>query len=54
MVFKPHPSGLHVYDPCDKRGLASFCFLETVDENKAMFTNKQIKSADKARNLHAG
>ena len=54
MVFKPHPSGLHVYDPCDKRGLASFCFLETVDENKAMFTNKQVSSAEKARNLHAG
>ena len=54
MVFVPDPSGLHVYDPCDKRGLASFCFLETVDENKAMFTNKQISSAEKARNLHAG
>ncbi len=54
MVFKPHPSGLRIHDPCDKRGLASFCFLETVDENKAMFTNKQIASADKARNLHAG
>jgi hypothetical protein len=54
MVFKPHPSGLHIHDPYDKRGLASFCFLETVDESKAMFTNKQIISADKARNLHAG
>ena len=38
MVFKPHKSGLHVYDPNDPRGLASYCFMETVESNMALFT----------------
>jgi hypothetical protein len=41
-VFKPHPSGLHVYDPDDPRGHASYSFVETVEENIAMFTKCQI------------
>ena len=38
MVFMPHPSGLHVYNLQDLRGLASYAFIETVEESMAMFT----------------
>lgn len=54
MVFKPHPCGLHVYDPDDPRGPASYSFFETVEGNKSLFTKRQIKNALMARNLHAG
>jgi hypothetical protein len=54
MVFKPHPSGLHVYDPDDPRGHASYSFAETVEENMAMFTKRQIVNAELARKLQAG
>jgi hypothetical protein len=33
MVFKPHKSGLYVYDPNDPRELASHCFMDTVNKN---------------------
>jgi hypothetical protein len=46
MVLKPHPSGLHVYDPDDPWGHASHSFVETVEENKAMFTKHQIVNAE--------
>jgi hypothetical protein len=54
MVFKPQKSGLHVYDPDDPRGLASHCFMETVESNMLLFTKRQIHSANLARNLQAG
>jgi hypothetical protein len=54
MVFKPHKSGLHVYDPDDPRGLASYSFMETVESNMASFTKRQIHGANLARNLQAG
>ncbi len=54
MVFKPHKSGSHVYDPDDPRGLASHCFMETVDSNMSLFTKRQIHSVNLARNLQAG
>ncbi len=54
MVFKPHKSGLHVYDPDDPRGLASHCFTETVESNMLLFTKRQIHSANLANNLQAG
>ncbi len=54
MVFKPHPSGLHVYDPDDPRGHASYSFIKTVDKNMAMFTERQIVNADLACKLQAG
>jgi hypothetical protein len=54
MVFKPHRSGLHVYDPHDPRGVASYLFIETVESNKALFTRRQLDGADKVRNLQAG
>jgi hypothetical protein len=54
MVFKPHKSGLHVYDLDDPRGLASRCFMETVESNMLLFTKRQIHGANFARNLQAG
>jgi hypothetical protein len=54
MVFKPHKSGLHVYDPHDPRGMASYSFMETVESNKALFTRQQLDGADKVCNLQAG
>jgi hypothetical protein len=54
MVFKPHKSGLHVYDPDNPRGLASHCFMETVESNMSLFTKRQIHSVNLARNLQAG
>ena len=32
MVFKPHPSGLHVYDEDDPQSYASYSFIATVEE----------------------
>ncbi len=54
MVFKPHKSGLHVYDLDNPRGLASHCFMETVESNMSLFTKRQIHGANLARNLQAG
>ncbi len=51
MVFKPHKSRLHVYDPEDPRGLA---FMETVESNMRLFTKRQIHGANLARSLQAG
>jgi len=46
MVFKPHASRLHVYDPEDTSGLASYSFMETVESNMALFTKQQIHSVN--------
>jgi hypothetical protein len=54
MVFKPHPSGLHVYDPDDPQGHASYSFVKTVEETMAMFTKCQIVNAKLACKLQAG
>ncbi len=54
MVFKPQPSGLHVYDQDDLRGHASYSFITTVEDNMSLFTKHQVASADLARNLQAG
>ena len=54
MVFKPYPSWLHVYDKNDPRGLASYSFIATIEENMSLFTKHQVASADLARNLQAG
>jgi hypothetical protein len=54
MVFIPHSSGLHVYNPDDPRGLASYSFFETVESNMASFTKKQLHDAGLVRNLQAG
>jgi hypothetical protein len=49
MRFVEHPSGLHYYDPNDG---ANFQFVTTVSGNKAHFTERQIKGAEKARFLY--
>jgi hypothetical protein len=54
MVLKPHKSGLHVYDPNNPRGLASYSFMETVESNMESFTKRQIHGANLAPNLQAG
>ncbi len=54
MVFKSHPSGLHVFDKDDPRGLASYSFIATVEENMSLFTKRQVASAELACNLQAG
>ncbi len=54
MVFKPHKSRLHLYDQDDPRGLASHCFMETVESNMRLFTKRQIHGANLAHNLQAG
>ncbi len=54
MVFKPHKSGLHVYDLDYPRGLASDCFMKTVVSNMSLFTKRQIHGANLACNLQAG
>ena len=48
MVFKHHKSRLHVYDPDDPKGLASYSFMETVESNMALFTKRQIHGANLA------
>jgi hypothetical protein len=54
MVFKPYKSRLHVYDPDDPRGLASPCFMETVESNMSLFNKRQIHGAILVCNLQAG
>jgi hypothetical protein len=49
MLFNMHSSGLHYWDPSNK----DFNCINTVKENKAVFTKKQIANADKARELYA-
>ena len=45
---------MHVYDKNDPRGLASYSFIATIEENMSLFTKRQVASADLARNLQAG
>jgi hypothetical protein len=54
MVFVPHPSGLHVWDPQDPRGLASYIFVETVAEIEARFPKRDVRRAQEAQDLAAG
>jgi hypothetical protein len=54
IVFKPHKSGLHVYDPDNPRGQASHFFMKTVESNMSLFTKRQIHGTNLARNLQAG
>ncbi len=54
MVFKPHPSGLHVYDQDDPRGHASYSFIVMVEDNMMLFTKRQVVSADLACDLQTG
>jgi hypothetical protein len=49
MEFRMHESGLHYFDPRD----SEFIFVNTVSENKAGFTKRQIKEAEVARSLNS-
>jgi hypothetical protein len=44
MEFWMHKSGLHYFDPRDSK----FIFVNTVSENKAGFTKRQIKEVEVA------
>ena len=48
--FVEHPSGLHILERPD--GESGSTFVQTVKENMKMFTERQIKSAAKARELY--
>ena len=50
MVFHEHASGLHYFDPRDQN--STFTFVETVCENKSLFTKQQIKGAENACRLY--
>jgi hypothetical protein len=50
MHFRMHSSGLHYYDPRDE----NFSFnIQTVTENKAGFTKRQLQGAELARTLYS-
>ena len=49
MLFMMHSSGLQYWDPYNK----DFNFINTVEDNKTVFTKRQIVNADKARELYA-
>ncbi len=40
--------------PDDPRGLASHCFMETMESNMSLFTERQIHGVNLVRNLQAG
>jgi hypothetical protein len=54
MVFKPHDTGLYALDINDPRSCASYVFVETVAENKQMFTKRETAGSNLARDLQAG
>jgi hypothetical protein len=54
MVFMPHCSRLHVYNPDDPHSLASYSFFETVESNMTSFTKRQLRYAGLVQNVQAG
>jgi hypothetical protein len=57
MTFNEHPSGLYVYDSASQLNLdekvSAYSFLlETVEENKKLFTRRQVRDAKRARALY--
>ena len=49
MEFWMHKGGLHYLDPRD----SEFIFVNTVSENKAGFTKRQINKAEVTRSLYS-
>jgi hypothetical protein len=49
MEFQMHKSRLHYFNPRD----SEFTFANTVSENKAGFTKRQIKDVEVARSLYS-
>ena len=58
MKFIEFDTGLYYYDRVrssnndNKSNVNDYCFVETVANNKTMFTIRQIQAADKARKLY--
>ena len=54
MVFKEHPSGLYVYDAGIKENnnTAAYTMVSTVAAQKELFSTRDIKAADAARELY--
>jgi hypothetical protein len=63
--FEEHPSGLYLHDSTkgvvpysnnvatnDDDAILGYSYLQTVAENKKLFTKRQIESADKSRQLY--
>ena len=58
MKFMEYRSGLYYYDVpvCSnnyKNQVTDYCFVNTVSQNKVMFTRREVEAADKARELYA-
>ena len=49
LVFKMHPCGLHV---CYPKKICKFGFVQTIEENMKLLSNRQIARANQARNLY--
>jgi hypothetical protein len=50
MIFDMHPCGLHVYYPEKTNG--QYVFVQTVADNRKLFTKQQIEGALKVRHLY--
>ena len=57
MKFKEYHSGVYYFDAADNthndtnHNVNDYCFVETVANNKTMFTRRQVNNADLARKL---
>ena len=59
MKFVEFATGLYFHDTSagtsksSKSTVNDYCFVETVAENKTMYTAREVKNADRARKLYA-
>ena len=59
MKFVEFATGLYFYDTSagtsksSKSTVNDYCFVETVAENKTMYTAREVKNTDRARKLYA-
>ena len=58
MKFMKYKTGLYYYEALVRSGkinkqLTDYCFVTTVSQNKMMFTRREIKAADKAKEFHS-
>ncbi len=49
LFFEMHPCGLHI---CYPKKLGQFGFVQTVEDNRKLFSKRQVASAIKARELY--
>ncbi len=52
MEFRMHESGLHYYDPLKNNENKGTLFVNTVAENKLLYTKREIKGAQVAKALY--